>query len=139
PLRNCPVHALVPRAWLNAPASSDEGHIHLEQLFQALDLAPVGHEKDDVVVGLDPDVVVRDDHFLAPDDGADTRSPRQFDLLQFASDYPGTFLCSMRYCLDGFSGTFPERMHLDDVAAPDVRQQRSDRHLLWRDGNVDGP
>ena len=43
----------------------------------------------------------------------------------------------MRDGLDGLGRAAAQRVHLDDVAAPHVREQRAERDLLRRDRDVD--
>ena len=45
---------------------SDTRYANLEQLLEALDLAPIGHEQDDMVIRLDHGVMMRDDHLVLP-------------------------------------------------------------------------
>ena len=47
-----------------ATGALDERNADLEQLLEAFYLAPVRHEQDDVVVGLDDRVVMRDDDLV---------------------------------------------------------------------------
>ena len=52
------------------PVESDKRNVDLEQVFYLVDLAPVGHKQDDVIIGLNDSVMMRHDDLVAAVEGA---------------------------------------------------------------------
>ena len=57
------------RRFANQSEGSDKRHANLEQFFELVDLAPVGHEKNDMVVRFNNGVMMRDDYLVATSKG----------------------------------------------------------------------
>jgi len=60
----------------DSPVHLDEGNPNLEKTLEVLNLAAVGHEQDDVIIGFYHRVMVRDDDLIATDDGNNRRAFR---------------------------------------------------------------
>ncbi|MBG9481578.1 hypothetical protein ABE52_05325, partial [Bacillus thuringiensis] len=61
-------------ALYDSPVHLHKRNANLEQAFELLDLAPIGHEQDHVVVGLDGRIVMCDEDPLVANDCDDGRT-----------------------------------------------------------------
>src|SRR4249919_1316747 len=76
----------------------------LQQCVHLRHLPLVHHEQDQVVAGLDDDVVVRDKQLVAAHDAADGGRLRQVEFVQRASDHARSAAVAAHDRLDGLGG-----------------------------------
>ena len=79
-----------------------------EEPFDLLNLAPVGHEKDDVILCLDDGIVVGLKYFLATHDDVDRGAPGQRNVLHLAPHHPRITAIAVGNGLDSL-GTAPSQ------------------------------
>src|SRR5690606_26933237 len=109
----------------------------LEEPFHVADMSAVDDKEDHMVVGLDPQVVVGNQHFATADNGTDGGAFGQVDFVEAAANDLGRALVAMGNGFDGFGGAPAQGMHVDNIAPAHVGQQAANRGLLGRDGDVD--
>ena len=83
-----------------------------------------------MVIGLDHGVMMADDHLVAASDGADGGPRRQADFLNAPAHYFRGFIVAMGDGVNRLGGAPAQRMHLGDVATPDMSEQTADGGLL---------
>src|SRR5690606_15453296 len=99
------MRAIMEKCMARSRQPSEEGEAHLEELFHIANAALVHHKQDDVVVRLDDDIVMRNQHLLTAHDGTDAAAFRQVDLLNHAADHSRAARIAVGNCLDGFRRT----------------------------------
>jgi hypothetical protein len=104
------------------PASLRLAAIHLEKALDLIDLTSVGDEQNYVVVLFDQGVMVSHHDSIAAHNGIDRRSARQADFLDRSADNPRMSRIAVRYGLDRLGCATAQRMNLDHVASPNVRE-----------------
>ena len=65
---------------------SGETEWSVEQFFDFSNSLFVDQEHDDMIAGLDHDIIVGNDHVVAPDDGTDVGAGRKVDVFDPSSD-----------------------------------------------------
>src|SRR5512139_3253625 len=92
--------------------------VRVEQALHGIDLAAIRQEHDDVVFGLDPRVMVRDDHFLATRQCDDRDAMREVQLLDAPAHDARAVLRPVHDGLQRLRRALPQRVHAYHVAAP---------------------
>ena len=110
----------------------------MKEFFDGFDMASIGQEKDQMIVGLHRGVVMRDDDLFAADYGSQSRSFRQGNVLDAPADDLRAVGIAVHDHLERFGRAAPQRMYSHHVAAPYMRKQRADRDGLRRYRDVDG-
>ena len=87
---------------------SEKSHSDLEQPLNLLNAALVREKQDDMVIGLDHGIMVRDNHLIAPDNRADRGTPRQLDILYSPPHDTGAGTITMCNGLDCLCSAAPQ-------------------------------
>ncbi len=95
-----------------------------------LNLAPVRHEENYMILCFDHRIVMSYQHLITANDRNNCRSLWQFNVLNFAADNVGAFLVAMRDSFYRLSRAAAQRMHFDYITAADMCEQRTYRYLL---------
>ena len=83
-----------------------------------------------MVIGLDDDVVVCNQHFIAPHEGTDGRTRWQIDFADGPADDFGIAFAAVRNSLDCLRSTTAQAVHHGHITAADVAEERRGGGLL---------
>src|SRR5690606_7071847 len=109
---------------------SEEREAHLEQFFNIPNAGFVDQEQNDVVIRLDPQVIVGHQHLVVADDGTDGGARRQIDFIQPFANHFGGPVIAVGDGFDGFGSAAAQGVYVHHVAPAYVGQQAADGGLL---------